>query len=41
MCNMWQFIRQVGGQDIYEYMRDVYKDQIPLFVEGVNKIMDR
>ena len=32
---------KVGGQDIYDYMRDVYRDQIPLFMEGMNKIMER
>ena len=29
-----EFPLNVGGQDIYEYMRDVYSDQIPLFVSG-------
>ena len=32
---------QVGGQDIYAYMREVYSEQIPLFVKGVNTIMER
>ena len=32
---------QVGGQDIYAYMRDVYSEQIPLFVKGLNTIMER
>ena len=31
----------VGGQDIYAYMRDVYREQIPLFVKGLNTIMER
>ena len=32
---------KVGGQDIYDYMRDVYRDQIPMFMEGMNTIMER
>ena len=36
-----QFPLEVGGQDIYDYMREIYQDQIPLFVEGFNKIMAR
>ena len=31
----------MGGQDIYAYMRDVYREQIPLFVQGLNTIMER
>ena len=30
---------QVGEQDIYEYMREVYSDQIPAFVEGMKDVM--
>jgi len=30
---------QVGDQDIYEYMREVYSDQIPAFVEGMKDVM--
>jgi len=36
-----EFPLEVGGQDIYDYMRESYKDQIPMFVEGVNSIMSR
>ena len=34
---------KVGGQDIYDYMRerDVYRDRIPMFMEGMNTIMER
>merc|ERR1711970_1155516 len=34
-----EFPQVVGDQDIYEYMREVYADQIPAYVEGVQKLM--
>jgi len=34
-----EFPQVVGDQDIYEYMREVYADQIPAYVEGVKKLM--
>ena len=36
-----EFPLEVDGQDIYDYMREVYRDQIPLFVDGVNNILIR
>ena len=30
----------MGDQDIYEYMREVYADQIPLFVSGMKDVME-
>ena len=29
----------VGDQDIFSYMRDMYADQIPAYVEGVKNLM--
>ena len=29
----------VGDQDIFSYMRDMYADQIPVYVEGVKNLM--
>jgi len=35
-----EFPHMVGEQDIYDYMREVYADQIPAYVEGVKHLME-
>ena len=35
-----EFPNKVGDQDIFEYMREVYADQIPAYVEGVKHLME-
>merc|ERR1711915_1134827 len=34
-----EFPHMVGDQDIFSYMRDMYADQIPAYVEGVKNLM--